>query len=83
MIYGMYSVKDLKTGFLPVTTDMNDLSAMRNFEHACMNTDSLFFTHASDYQLFKVGTFDTETGEITIENTFLMDAPVEKKRGKK
>lgn len=78
MIYGIYSVKDLKTGFLPPTYDMNDASAMRNFEHACMNNDSLFFTHNSDYQLFKVGTFNTENAEITVENTFLMDAPVQK-----
>lgn len=78
MIYGMYSVKDLKTGYLPPTYDMNDLSAMRNFEHACMNEDSLFFTHSSDYQLFKVGTFDTETAEITNEITFLMGAPIGK-----
>lgn len=79
MIYGMYSVKDLKTGYLPPTFDLNDLSAMRNFEHACMNEDSLFFTHPSDYQLFKVGTFDTETSDIVNENVFLMDAPVERK----
>ena len=78
MIYGMYSVKDIKTGYLPPTFDMNDLSAMRNFEHACMNEDSLFFTHPSDYQLYKVGSFDTETGSITDEIVFLMDAPVGK-----
>ena len=78
MIYGMYSVKDIKTGYLPPTFDMNDLSAMRNFEHACMNEDSLFFTHPSDYQLYKVGSFDTETGSITDEIVFLMDAPAGK-----
>jgi len=78
MIYGVYSVKDLKTGYLPPTFDLNDLSAMRNFEHACMNEDSLFFTHPSDYQLFKIGTYDTETATITNEITFLMDAPIRK-----
>lgn len=78
MIYGMYSVKDLKTGYLPPTFDMNDLSAMRNFEHACMNEESLFFTHPSDYQLFKVGSFDTESGDIETEIVFLMDAPSRK-----
>ena len=78
MIYGIYSVKDIKTGYLPPTFDMNDLSAMRNFEHACMNEDSLFFTHPADYQLYKVGSFDTETGSITDEIVFLMDAPVGK-----
>lgn len=76
MIYGVYSIKDLKSGYLPPTYDINDLCAKRNFEHACINPDSLFFTHAGDYQLFKVGTFDTELGTFTQENTFLMDAPI-------
>lgn len=78
MIYGLYAIKDLKTGFLTPTCDMNDYSAMRNFEHACMNSDSLFYTHASDYQLFKIGTYNTDDGSITTENTFIMDAPSRK-----
>ena len=76
MIYGVYSIKDLKSGYLPPTYDINDLCAKRNFEHACLNTDSLFFSHPSDYQLFKVGTFDTDTGAFVTENTFLMDSPI-------
>lgn len=76
MIYGVYSIKDLKSGYLPPTYDINDLCAKRNFEHACSNPDSLFYTHFGDYQLFKVGTFDTELGTFTTENTFLMDAPI-------
>ena len=78
MIYGVYSIKDLKTGYLPPTYDINDLAAERNFEHACLNPDSLFYTHGSDYQLFKVGTFNTDTGSFSLENTFLMDAPIRK-----
>lgn len=76
MTYGIYSVKDLKTGYLPPTYDVNDLSAKRNFEHACINPDSLFYTHYGDYQLWKIGTFNTETGEIIFSAEFLMDAPI-------
>lgn len=64
MIFGLYSILDHKTGFLPVQVDQNDQSAARNFAHAVMQTGTLFNTHAQDYELFKVGTFDTETGEV-------------------
>lgn len=75
MKFGLYSIKDLKTGYLPISTDHNDNSAIRNFEHACKNTDSLFFTHPSDYQLWKLGTFDSDTGVIEYAAKFLCDAP--------
>lgn len=78
MIYGAYSIKDIKSGYLPPNFDINDLCAKRNFEHACSRSDSLFYTHPSDYQLFKVGEFDTENGKFTrMTPEFLMDAPIQ------
>ena len=79
MIYEVFSIKDLKTGYLPPTFDINELSAMRNFEHACYNPDSLFYTHGSDYQLWKIGTFNTDNGEFISESKFIMDAPIIRK----
>lgn len=64
MKYGVYSIRDARTGFLPLTVDQNDSSAMRNFAHACMQKESLLFSHIEDYCLCKVGEFDTETGKI-------------------
>lgn len=79
MIYGVFSIKDAKTGYLPPTFDINDLSAMRNFEHACQNPDSLFFTHPQDYTLYCIGSFDTDSGELTVmQPNYLMDAPAGK-----
>lgn len=79
MIYGVYSIKDAKTGYLPPTFDINDLSSMRNFEHACQNPDSLFFTHPQDYTLYCIGSFDTDSGELTVmQPKYLMDAPAGK-----
>lgn len=78
MKYSVYSIKDLKTGFLPPTVEMNDQSAIRNFEHACSNTQSLFFTHPGDYQFWRLGTYDTDTGELTSDPVFLIDAPNQK-----
>lgn len=75
MIFGVYSIKDLKTGFLPVTIEYNDNSAIRNFEHACASAESLFYTHPGDYQLWKLGTFNSDTGELNTDEKFLCDAP--------
>lgn len=64
MIYGVYSIRDLKTGYLSITLEQNDASAIRNFEHACSRSDSLLYSHGSDYSLYKLGTFDTDTGTV-------------------
>lgn len=61
----LYSICDVETGFLPLTVDHNDGSAIRNFRHACLNTQSLFFTSPRDYSLCRLGEFDTETGDVT------------------
>lgn len=65
MRYLVVSVRDLKTGFLQPTVDLNEASAVRNFEHAVLrNDDSLFFSHPEDYALYDLGLFDTDTGEL-------------------
>lgn len=65
MILGVYCIKDEKTSFLTPTVDQNDVSAMRNFEHAAVHKESLMNTHAADFTLYKIGSFDTESGKIT------------------
>lgn len=65
MIYGLYAMRDIRTGFLSPVLDMSDASAIRNFEHAVEhNDDSLFFSHPEDYSLFKVGEYDSNTGTV-------------------
>lgn len=66
MIYGIYSINDHKAGFIGLNLDQNDQTASRNFAHAVMQTGTLYNTHAEDYELFKIGTFDTETGTISV-----------------
>lgn len=66
MIYGLYSILDHKAGFLPPQVDQNDQTASRNFAHAIMQTGSVLHTHAEDYELYKVGSFDTETGVLSV-----------------
>lgn len=76
MILGVYAIRDSKTGFLTPTVDQNDAAAKRNFEHAMMNEQSLFFSHPEDYSLYKIATYDTEQGIMTpmMEKVLIMDA---------
>lgn len=67
MIYGVYAIKDAKTSFMPCNVDYNDASAIRNFEHAVMAPDSLMRSHPVDYTLYRLGSYNTETGIIISE----------------
>lgn len=68
MIYGIYAIKDAKTAFMPCTVDFNNDSAIRNFEHAVRSPDSLMSSHPGDYALYRLATYDTETGMITADD---------------
>lgn len=73
----IYSIKDLKTGYLPPIHDVNDDSAIRSFRFACEHSkDSLFYTNPGDYQLWKIGDFETDTGEFISDLKFIIDAPI-------
>lgn len=64
MIFGLYAVKDEAVSFGAVMTQNNDASAMRAFAHECENVDSYWHSHPSDYSLWKVGEYDSDTGQI-------------------
>lgn len=60
----VYSIRDVHTGFMSPTVDQNDASAMRNFRHAVMQTSSLMNSHPKDYALYRIGEFETDSGEM-------------------
>lgn len=64
MKLGIYAIRDAKTSFMSCTVDYNDESAKRNFAHAVMQESSLMATHPGDYDLYKLGEYDNESGEI-------------------
>lgn len=64
MKYGVYSIRDAYTGFLPPTFDINDMSASRNLAHALRNPDLLFGSAPQDYDLYYLGEFDSDDGSI-------------------
>lgn len=65
MVFGIYCVRDVKSGFQTPTAQVNDSVAVRGFESAVINADSVLFTHAKDFGLYKLGEFDADTGRIT------------------
>lgn len=64
MIYPVYAIRDSRVGFMTPTLDQNDPAATRNFAHAAMEPSSLMHSHPSDFDLYRVGEFDTDSGEI-------------------
>lgn len=65
MKFGVYSIRDFKSGFLAPTVEVNDAVAQRNFEHAVLNSEqSLFFSHPEDYALYKIGELDSDKGQL-------------------
>lgn len=64
MIFGVYAIRDVKTGFLTPTVEQNDAVAQRNFSHAVQMSDSVLFSHASDFALFKIGTYNSDTARL-------------------
>ena len=62
MVYPIYSINDALVGFQTPTIQNNDAVAMRNFKEAFSDVGT-----PADFSLFKIGAFDTDTGEIIPE----------------
>lgn len=67
MIYGVYSVRDVNVGYGVPVTQENDAVAMRTFENGCSDKRSVWYTHCSDFHLERIGSFNTDTGELVAE----------------
>lgn len=74
MPYGLYAIKDAKNGFMFPQTDANDETAIRNFSNALRDENSLLYRYCNDFSLWKVGEFNSETGEIFPLALQLVDA---------
>lgn len=64
MIINVYAMKDARLGWLQPTFEPNDEVAFRNFEHAVQTSGTIMTSHKTDFSLYKIGTFDTESGLI-------------------
>lgn len=65
MIYGLYSIRDVKTGFMTPVMEANDQAAQRNFYHSVQNSEGILYTFSQDFTLYRIADFDAETGKIT------------------
>lgn len=61
MIFGVYAIRDLKSGFMSPTVEVNDQVAIRNFSYAVLHNE-MFDSFVSDYSFYRVGSFDSNTG---------------------
>lgn len=62
MKFGLYSVKDAKTGFMTPVLEYGDVAALRNFSAAVNQADSIMHQYPNDFALYKVANFDTDAG---------------------
>jgi len=64
MRYPLYSIKDDLIGFgVPFVGD-NDPVAVRYFGQAVSQEGSVYSLNKSNFSLYKVGEFDTDSGEV-------------------
>jgi len=63
MTYGVYSFRDNKTSFGQIWYDRSDEAATRGFS-MMINNDGIMGFAPSDFDLFKIAEFDSETGQI-------------------
>lgn len=68
MKFFVYAVRDVLTGFMTPTLEQNDAVALRNFAMACdfsKRDVSLMAHKPSDFSLFRIASFDSETGVLS------------------
>lgn len=64
MKYPMFCVRDNKVGFQVPFCDQNELAAVRGFAFSINGNDGIMNFSPADYDLYKIGEFDTEKGTI-------------------
>lgn len=64
MKFPVYAIRDSLIGFsMPVIRD-NDSVAARSFEFDILRDDSPYKNHPEHFQLFNIGDYDTDDGNI-------------------
>ena len=66
MKYGIYSVRDKLSGYMNISLEKGDAIATRSFTTLVNTPDTVLFANPGDYDLYKVGEFDSERLAIKI-----------------
>lgn len=64
MIYPVFSIRDKYTSFMSPTVDQSKEAAKRNFAYAINNNPGIMNFTPSDFDLYQIGVFDSESGKI-------------------
>lgn len=72
MIKNVYAIRDARVGFMTPIIEENDACAMRGFENAVLARDGYFANFASDYDLYRLGSFDSDSGQFDNELPVLL-----------
>ena len=70
----MYAFRDTKIGYMQPFLQQNEAVALRTLKIAVNDEKSQIRAMAEDIQLYQVGTFDDETGEIKANLKFVANA---------
>ncbi len=60
----VYSIRDARIGFMTPILEENDASAIRGFQNAVIAGEGYFARFANEYDLYRVGEFDSESGQF-------------------
>lgn len=71
---GIYAFKDTKIGFMQPFLQQNRSVAIRTLRIAVNDERSQIKAMADDIQLYQLGTFDDESGEITSDLKYIASA---------
>lgn len=90
MKHPLYAIRDVLTRFLAPMVDDNDNSAIRNFK-LWVNQNGLADYSPSDFELYRVGVFDSDSGtidpvypaEFVVSGSSVFEKPIPKKKVKK
>lgn len=82
MKYNVYCLKDEKVQFFPsLVCDIDDENAIRNVSLSFAKVP-ITFGRPADYSLYRIGSFDTETGAfVSIDHVFLINGESARKQG--
>lgn len=65
MTYRLYAIRDsVANQYLAPMVDQSDATAMRNFAHTILTSGGTITTHPQDYDLYYLGDYDSDTGDL-------------------
>ena len=82
MKVGFYCTKDDFLGYQTPFCAMNDEDAMRHFEMMINNEGTIFDIHRENFNLYRLGDFDSESGIVDNNNYFILAGTSVRRRKK-